>query len=41
MQADVSSSADWVLDKNELESLFNSRTRLILVNTPNNPIGKV
>ncbi len=41
MKADVSSSSDWVLDKKELESLFNSRTRLIIVNTPNNPIGKV
>ena len=40
-KADISSSSDWVLDKNELESIFNSRTRLIIVNTPNNPIGKV
>ncbi|UJR30164.1 hypothetical protein I4U23_017704 [Adineta vaga] len=40
-KAEVSSSADWVLDKKELESLFNSRTRLIIINTPNNPIGKV
>ncbi|CAF2927752.1 unnamed protein product [Rotaria sp. Silwood2] len=40
-KGDISSSSDWVLDKNELESLFNSRTRLIIVNTPNNPVGKV
>lgn len=37
----VSSSADWTLDPQELESKFNSKTKLILVNTPNNPIGKV
>ncbi|CAF0838376.1 unnamed protein product [Adineta ricciae] len=41
VDADISSSADWTLDKNELESMFNSRTRLIVINTPNNPIGKV
>ncbi|CAF1181889.1 unnamed protein product [Adineta steineri] len=40
-KADISSSADWILDKNELESMFNSRTRLIIINTPHNPIGKV
>ncbi|CAF3478975.1 unnamed protein product [Rotaria socialis] len=40
-QADCSSSSDWILDKKELESLFNPRTRLILTNTPNNPVGKV
>ncbi|CAF4519777.1 unnamed protein product, partial [Rotaria socialis] len=39
--ADCSSSSDWILDKKELESLFNPRTRLILTNTPNNPVGKV
>jgi hypothetical protein len=38
---DISSSADWTLDKNEFESMFNSRTRLIILNTPNNPLGKV
>jgi hypothetical protein len=38
---DISSSADWILDKNEFESMFNSRTRLIILNNPNNPLGKV
>ncbi|CAF4520376.1 unnamed protein product [Rotaria sp. Silwood1] len=41
MQQDISSSSDWTLDKNELESMFNSHTRLIILNTPNNPLGKV
>lgn len=35
------SSADFVLDKDELESAFNSKTKLIILNTPNNPLGKV
>ncbi|KAH9629541.1 hypothetical protein HF086_014552 [Spodoptera exigua] len=34
-------SADWVLDEKELEGLFNSRTKMIILNTPHNPIGKV
>lgn len=34
-------SADWKLDPKELESKFSSRTKLIIVNTPNNPLGKV
>ncbi|CAF0994078.1 unnamed protein product [Rotaria sordida] len=41
IKADISSSSDWILHKNELESMFNSRTRLIIINTPNNPVGKV
>ncbi|XP_048055582.1 kynurenine--oxoglutarate transaminase 3 isoform X1 [Megalobrama amblycephala] len=35
------SSADWVLDQDELASKFNSKTKAILINTPNNPIGKI
>lgn len=38
---DRTSSKDWVLDKQELESKFSSRTKMIVVNTPNNPLGKV
>lgn len=34
-------SADWFLDPDELASKFTSRTKAIIVNTPNNPIGKV
>lgn len=34
-------SADWYLDPEELSSKFNSKTKAIIVNTPNNPIGKV
>ncbi|XP_060768319.1 kynurenine--oxoglutarate transaminase 1-like isoform X2 [Neoarius graeffei] len=35
------SSADWVLCPEELGSKFNSRTKAIVINTPNNPLGKV
>jgi aminotransferase len=32
---------DWAIDPVELERAFNDRTRAIVVNTPNNPTGKV
>ena len=32
---------DWHFDPQELESAFNNRTRAIIINTPNNPTGKV
>jgi len=32
---------DWQFDLGELEKAFNSRTRAIIINTPNNPTGKV
>jgi aspartate/methionine/tyrosine aminotransferase len=32
---------DWAFDPVELEAAFNDRTRVIVVNTPNNPTGKV
>lgn len=35
------SSADWILDMDELKSIINSRTKLLILNTPHNPIGKV
>ncbi|XP_037523502.1 kynurenine aminotransferase isoform X2 [Rhipicephalus sanguineus] len=37
----VISSADWILDPKELASKFNFRTKMILVNNPHNPLGKV
>jgi len=37
----VSHSSDWKLDPEELASLFNSKTKLIIINTPHNPLGKV
>ena len=32
---------DWTFDPAELEAAFSNRTRAIVVNTPNNPTGKV
>lgn len=29
------------MDKDELAGLFNEKTKLIIVNTPHNPLGKV
>nr|XP_033503173.1 kynurenine--oxoglutarate transaminase 1-like [Epinephelus lanceolatus] len=37
----VLSSADWVLSAEELASKFTPRTKAIVINTPNNPLGKV
>lgn len=37
----VVSSGDWVLDDAELAGLFNEKTKAIILNTPNNPLGKV
>ncbi|XP_046679736.1 kynurenine aminotransferase-like [Homalodisca vitripennis] len=34
-------SSDWVLDPEELESKFSSKTKAIIVNNPHNPVGKV
>jgi kynurenine--oxoglutarate transaminase/cysteine-S-conjugate beta-lyase/glutamine--phenylpyruvate transaminase len=36
-----STSGGWALNMKELEALFNSNTKMIVVNTPNNPLGKV
>lgn len=35
------SSADYELDMRELESKITNRTRLLVLNTPNNPLGKM
>lgn len=32
---------DWQIDEAELAALFNDKTKLIIVNTPHNPTGKV
>ncbi|OCT85191.1 hypothetical protein XELAEV_18023355mg [Xenopus laevis] len=37
----VMSSSDWTLDPDELASKFSPRTKAIILNTPNNPMGKV
>jgi len=32
---------DWRIDMTELEAAFNDRTKVVILNTPNNPTGKV
>lgn len=32
---------EWAIDKDELEALFSDNTKLIIVNSPHNPTGKV
>ncbi|CAH1786885.1 unnamed protein product [Owenia fusiformis] len=34
-------SADWKYDLEELSSKFNEKTKLIILNTPHNPVGKI
>jgi aminotransferase len=38
---DRGSSGDWWFDPDELAAAFSNRTRAVIVNTPNNPTGKV
>ena len=39
--ASASLSTGWTFDADELAAVFNNRTRAIIINTPNNPTGKV
>lgn len=39
--AAVNKSSDWCLDEDELRSKFNQNTKMIILNTPHNPMGKV
>jgi len=32
---------DWSFDRGELEAAFNERTKAVIINTPNNPTGKI
>ncbi|KAK5073011.1 arylformamidase [Lithohypha guttulata] len=37
----TSSAANWTIDWDVLESSFNEKTKMIVINTPHNPVGKV
>ena len=39
--ANAAAAADWVLDTDELAAAFSPRTKLLVLNTPLNPLGKV
>jgi hypothetical protein len=34
-------SSDWVLDEQTLRAAFTPKTKMIILNTPHNPVGKV
>lgn len=34
-------TANWAIDMEEFDSLFNSKTKAVIINNPNNPLGKV
>lgn len=38
---ELDSSSNWQLDPMELASKFTPRTKALVLNTPNNPLGKV
>ncbi|KAJ2451735.1 arylformamidase [Coemansia sp. RSA 2336] len=39
--SEVISSSDWKLDIGELEAAISPKTRILVLNTPHNPVGKV
>lgn len=39
--SEVCPASDWRLDLKELEATITSKTRMIVINTPHNPIGKI
>lgn len=39
--SDSLSSANWKWNDRELEEAFTDKTKVIVINTPNNPLGKI
>lgn len=37
----AATTTDWSLDKKQLEETFNDKTKMIIINSPHNPTGKV
>ncbi|OJJ75834.1 hypothetical protein ASPBRDRAFT_117310 [Aspergillus brasiliensis CBS 101740] len=37
----ISSASEWTVDFEEFENAINKRTKMIILNTPHNPVGKV
>jgi kynurenine---oxoglutarate transaminase / cysteine-S-conjugate beta-lyase / glutamine---phenylpyruvate transaminase len=37
----ITSSSDWKWSDDELRAAFTNKTKLVIINTPNNPLGKV
>ncbi|KAI6649195.1 tyrosine aminotransferase [Oopsacas minuta] len=40
-KADPKTSQDWAIDPDELAKAFTNKTKLLIINNPNNPLGKV
>lgn len=40
-EEETGTSADWTLDEQELRSIFNEKTKILVLNSPMNPTGKV
>eukprot|EP00298_Acanthocystis_sp_HF-20_P011491 c19419_g1_i1.p1 GENE.c19419_g1_i1~~c19419_g1_i1.p1 ORF type:complete len:428 (+),score=162.33 c19419_g1_i1:25-1284(+) len=40
-KSETRSAKNWKIDMNDLENSLNNKTRILLINTPNSPIGKV
>ncbi len=40
-QTTIITSDDWIYDDKELERAFTSKTKLLILNTPHNPLGKI
>lgn len=40
-EEETGTSADWTLDEQELRSIFSEKTKILVLNTPMNPLGKV
>lgn len=39
--AKASCTSNWAIDMDEFEALFNDKTKAVIINNPNNPLGKV
>ncbi|KAI8901046.1 pyridoxal phosphate-dependent transferase [Globomyces pollinis-pini] len=40
-KSNATTSNDWLLDMNSLRNAITSKTKIIMINNPNNPVGKV
>ncbi|KAL9004812.1 MAG: hypothetical protein Q9188_002377 [Gyalolechia gomerana] len=39
--SEISSAADWTINMAEVEKAINPKTKMIVINTPHNPVGKI
>ena len=41
IKSDPRTSQDWSIDQDELKKAFSNKTKMLIINNPNNPLGKV